>query len=92
MKNTISMGQPVTSAISPNTGICKPRKLTAGWLLRQLTDRFHRWRMLARERYLLQTLSDEMLKDIGISRLDAEREAKRPFWDDQGIRKPRIKP
>ena len=87
MRNTISMGQPFTSAISRNTGISKPRRLTVGWLLRQLTDRFHRWRMLARERYLLQTLSDEMLKDIGISRLDAEQEARRPFWDDQGIKR-----
>ncbi|WP_245621772.1 DUF1127 domain-containing protein [Sedimenticola selenatireducens] len=87
MRNTISMGQSFTSAISRNTGISKPRRLTVSWLLRQLTDRFHRWRMLARERYLLQTLSDEMLKDIGISRLDAEQEARRPFWDDQGIKR-----
>jgi len=87
MKNMISVGQPFSSTISPRAAVSNRRKLTLGWLLRQATDRLHRWRMLARERYLLQTLSDEMLKDIGISRLDAEREAGRPFWDDQGIKR-----
>jgi hypothetical protein len=29
----------------------------------------------------LGALSDQLLKDIGLSRVDAEREAGRPFWD-----------
>lgn len=36
-----------------------------------------RWR----SRRALQDLSDEQLKDIGISRADAYREFRRPFWD-----------
>jgi len=33
------------------------------------------------QRRELLGLSDAMLKDIGISRADAQREANRPFWD-----------
>lgn len=34
-----------------------------------------------RERRQLLALSDATLKDIGVSRADAEREASRRFWD-----------
>jgi uncharacterized protein YjiS (DUF1127 family) len=34
-----------------------------------------------RTRRLLLEMSDAQLKDIGISRADAYREARRPFWD-----------
>lgn len=33
-----------------------------------------------RERQALRALPDYLLKDIGITRLDAEREAQKPFW------------
>ncbi len=33
-----------------------------------------------RQRLALQSLSDQALSDIGISRADAEHEAARPFW------------
>jgi len=49
--------------------------------------RFARWRQLRRERYALQHLSDDLLKDIGISREAVHKEAKRPFWDDRGWRR-----
>nr|WP_319250103.1 DUF1127 domain-containing protein [uncultured Celeribacter sp.] len=38
-------------------------------------------REIARQRRALANLSDEQLKDIGLSRADVEREAERPFWD-----------
>jgi uncharacterized protein YjiS (DUF1127 family) len=41
-----------------------------------------RWRALAAERRQLAMLDDRLLKDIGITRVDARREARRPFWDD----------
>ena len=41
-----------------------------------------RWQELARERRALLRLDDHMLKDIGLSRADAMREAERPFWDE----------
>lgn len=37
---------------------------------------------LARQRQQLAELSDEMLKDVGISRTEAVREASRHFWDE----------
>nr|WP_290695637.1 DUF1127 domain-containing protein [Halomonas sp. UBA3074] len=50
-------------------------------------EKFYRWRQLRRERYALRHLSDDMLKDIGISREAVRREARRPFWDDRGWRR-----
>jgi uncharacterized protein YjiS (DUF1127 family) len=44
--------------------------------------RLLRWHELARQRRALLTLDDRMLKDIGLTRADAEREAGRPFWRD----------
>jgi uncharacterized protein YjiS (DUF1127 family) len=35
-----------------------------------------------RQRYDLATLDDRMLRDMGITRLDVEREANKPFWRD----------
>jgi uncharacterized protein YjiS (DUF1127 family) len=44
------------------------------------------WYEVARQRRALRPMSDEMLKDIGISRTDAMREAGRRFWDTDGAR------
>jgi uncharacterized protein YjiS (DUF1127 family) len=38
------------------------------------------WHERARQRHALAQLSDEHLRDIGISRSDARREACQPFW------------
>jgi uncharacterized protein YjiS (DUF1127 family) len=42
----------------------------------------------ARQRRLLRTMDDHMLKDIGLSRADAEREGMRGFFDVDGCRQP----
>ncbi|WP_416427557.1 DUF1127 domain-containing protein [Pseudomonas sp. App30] len=47
-----------------------------------LLQRVRRWRQLAWERRQLAAMSDDMLKDIGMSRADVSRETERPFWDD----------
>lgn len=39
------------------------------------------WHEVARQRRALLELDERLLKDIGISRADAEREAIRPFWE-----------
>jgi uncharacterized protein YjiS (DUF1127 family) len=57
-------------------------RLRAG--LSSLVLRLLRWQELARERRALAAMDDHMLKDIGLSRADARREAGRPFWDDGG--------
>jgi uncharacterized protein YjiS (DUF1127 family) len=38
------------------------------------------WWQRAYERQELLTLNDQMLRDIGITRCDAMREADKPFW------------
>jgi uncharacterized protein YjiS (DUF1127 family) len=38
------------------------------------------WADRSRERRQLQELDDRLLKDIGISRGDVERECAKPFW------------
>lgn len=43
--------------------------------------RVRAWQEVSWQRKELLGLSDRQLKDIGISRVDAQREADRPFWD-----------
>lgn len=50
--------------------------LAAAW------HRIRRWEQLAYEREQLARMSDEMLKDIGLSRADVEQESERHFWED----------
>jgi uncharacterized protein YjiS (DUF1127 family) len=38
------------------------------------------WHERARQRRALAALSDELLRDIGVTRFDAEHEANKPFW------------
>ncbi|MFQ3787897.1 DUF1127 domain-containing protein [Halomonas sp. A29] len=42
---------------------------------------------LRRERTQLHELNDHLLRDIGVTRQQATREARRPFWDDIGWRR-----
>jgi len=41
-----------------------------------------RWQVLHRERQMLAGMSDDALKDIGLSRIDVEQEIHRHFWED----------
>lgn len=45
-------------------------------------QRLQRWMTLYRQRQELARLSDDALKDIGMSRADIEQEVARPFWYD----------
>lgn len=47
------------------------------------------WRQIALQREELGRMSDELLKDIGISRAEAAREARRHFWDTAAPKKER---
>jgi uncharacterized protein YjiS (DUF1127 family) len=51
----------------------------AAWLLRTI-ELVLAWNDVARQRRSLLELDDRLLKDIGITRADAEREASRQFW------------
>ena len=46
----------------------------AAWVL------ISRWIGRCRERDALGELDDRLLRDIGITRADAERECRKPFW------------
>ncbi|MCB1884343.1 MAG: DUF1127 domain-containing protein [Geminicoccaceae bacterium] len=52
-----------------------------GPFLRLVLERLAVARQVARERRRLGALSDRDLRDMGIDRLDARREAERGFWD-----------
>lgn len=45
-----------------------------------LAELLERWAGRRRQRLALLSLSDALLKDIGLGRGDAEREARKPFW------------
>lgn len=49
-------------------------------LLVRAADRLFTMVERHRQRLALQSLSDQALSDIGISRADADLEADRPFW------------
>lgn len=49
------------------------------WQIVETTQPWHeRWR----QRQALMRLDDHLLKDIGISRADADQEATKPFWKE----------
>ena len=56
-------------------GPAAPRRL-----LPDLLSRFRGWRERARSRHLLQQLDDRMLRDVGLSRADVDRECAKHFW------------
>ncbi|GBO83558.1 hypothetical protein A6779_11960 [Marinobacter adhaerens] len=47
-----------------------------------LIHKISRWHVNWRTRRQLARLPDFMLQDIGISRIDAEQEARKPFWTE----------
>ena len=58
-----------------------------------LPERLHRlartlllWHERARQRRHLQSLSDHMLRDIGLTRADVLAEADKPFWVGESCR------
>ena len=53
---------------------------TARRLLLILLGRFMGWRERARSRHLLLQLDDRMLRDVGLSRSDVDRECAKHFW------------
>lgn len=49
---------------------------------RVVWQRLSRWYQLGQQRRDLAALSDNALKDLGLSRADTYEETARPFWDD----------
>ncbi|MHC6224656.1 DUF1127 domain-containing protein [Pseudomonas sp. X10] len=47
-----------------------------------MVRRLARWQQLYRQRQELASLSEETLRDLGLTRADVLQEVERPFWDD----------
>ncbi|MFZ0609753.1 MAG: DUF1127 domain-containing protein [Xanthobacteraceae bacterium] len=54
----------------------RTRSLNWDHIVRRIAE----WQHRSRSRQELQGLPDATLRDIGITRCDAEREAHKPFW------------
>ena len=55
-------------------------KVMLSMLCVELIDSVIAWQQRASQRYHLSGLDDHLLKDMGISRADVEREVTKPFW------------
>ena len=55
-----------------------PTSRTLSW--DQVKRRIIEWQRRSRTRQELEGLSDATLRDMGITRCDAQREANKPFW------------
>ena len=68
---------------APRSLVAQPegglRSAVRGGVIR-IAEAFLTWHDRARERRALMELSEPMMRDIGISRAEAHREAAKPFW------------
>ena len=55
-------------------------RLRPAWRWTELKRLIVEWRRRARSRYELMNLGDETLRDIGLSRGEADLESSKPFW------------
>lgn len=56
------------------------RRTAGGGSLAHLCDLLLAWAERSRQRRTLAGLNDALLKDLGISRADADAECRKPFW------------
>lgn len=69
----------------PNVAILAHRAAHAAWIVMGavvvgLPDTLYTWQQRHRMRRELLGLDERLLRDMGISRYDATREGRRPFW------------
>ena len=69
-----------TRLFASRTPVARPATIVAEEWLGRAYDQFLIWLERSRERQHLAMLSDHMLKDIGLTRVDVEAEASKPFW------------
>ena len=80
----------VATLAAPHHGALTARPLSEPWLprawsglhaaLEHTVDAISTWRERARMRRQLLMLDDRLLRDIGLTRLQARGEAEKPFW------------
>jgi uncharacterized protein YjiS (DUF1127 family) len=78
----VSTGRSATSANQDSSANFSRKNLSrrAAVALQRGLERLAIWRARARSRTELMTLSDHMLKDVGLGRSEAYREYSKPFW------------
>jgi uncharacterized protein YjiS (DUF1127 family) len=61
---------------------CRARRRASsfGAFLRRVSDLLLLWQERGRQRRQLESLSDRMLRDIGLTRADVLAESSKPFW------------
>jgi uncharacterized protein YjiS (DUF1127 family) len=69
-----------TAKSSPTFNWANITAPTVRWSTLRFVDMLLLFHERARQRQALRALDDRLLKDIGVSRADAEREANKPFW------------
>ena len=69
-----------TSAILFRPGTAERAASARRVLAWKLLDRLRFWSRRARQRRALARLDDRLLRDIGLTRHQAERAARKPFW------------
>ena len=67
-----------SSVLKPHPASC--REKTGRHMLSSLARTVEIWLVRRDRRQELSSLDDKQLKDVGISREDARREAGKPFW------------
>ena len=75
LDNLSPLGLAFAAAVEPLRTLLQ---IAAGW---RPLHRFGAMIRVARTRRDLEELDDRMLSDIGVTRLDIEREGRRRFWD-----------
>lgn len=76
---SVTLRQTLNSLQRP--GVRAGSRTMAMWLLR-LWRIVEIWQERARQRRQLLELDERLLKDIGVSRADAERIGRKPFWEE----------
>jgi uncharacterized protein YjiS (DUF1127 family) len=74
----VATASPLIGARVPGQGRLATMRVTRRG--RQLLNTVRLWQQRARGRQQLREFDDHMLRDIGITRLQAEAEATKPFW------------
>jgi uncharacterized protein YjiS (DUF1127 family) len=77
---TISLGSVALEAAGRSLGAIRLAGVRIGAALATAVVAVLDWQRRAHERHVLMSLDQHMLRDIGVSPSDAEREARKPFW------------
>jgi uncharacterized protein YjiS (DUF1127 family) len=74
----VTTASPVLRETVPGRGRSAATRTTRPW--RRLLNAVRLWQQRAHGRQQLRAFDDHMLRDIGVTRLQAEAEATKPFW------------